>query len=78
MQVIKRQVALLNLFTSVCNKVFELSFSSSIVYKCFAKLEVAIIDNAVILNPVVIERKVAILLNASSLSILKTVIDNST
>jgi len=41
------------------------------LYKCLAKGEVAIIERAVILNPMQIERNVAIFPKASELSIFQ-------
>jgi hypothetical protein len=38
--------------------VFELSSGASFLYKSFEKLEVAIIDKAVIVKPVIIDRNV--------------------
>lgn len=57
-------VAFLNLEIKVCSKVFELSFSSSKVYKYLENDDVAIIDRAVIVKPVVIERNDDIVSNA--------------
>jgi hypothetical protein len=59
-----RIIDILNLSTSSCNRVFELFFLLSCWYKFFENGEVAIIDNAVIVKPVVIDKKVATTSNA--------------
>jgi hypothetical protein len=52
----------------LCNKVFELLFGSSCLYNSFEKVDVAIIESAVMVKPVVIDKKDSILSNASELS----------
>lgn len=57
--VIKRITDVLNLSTSSWSKVLELSLLLSWLYRFFENGEVAIIDNAVIEKPVVIDKNVA-------------------
>lgn len=56
---IKSIIDVLNLSTSSWSKVLELFLLLSWLYRFFEKGEVAIIDNAVIEKPVVIDKKVA-------------------
>lgn len=62
---IKNMVDFLNECTRTCSNDFELSSSLSTSYNLFENLEVAIIDNAVIVNPIVMDKKVAIVSNTS-------------
>ncbi len=62
--IIKNIIETLKLSTSSWSNVLELSFLLSWLYKFFENGEVAIIDSAVIVKPVVIERNVAIASNA--------------
>ena len=43
-------------YTNSCNNVSELFFSDSLEYNSLENFEVAIIDKAVIVNPVVIDK----------------------
>jgi hypothetical protein len=56
----KVKVDISNLPTNWCSKDFELSSGASFLYKSFEKLDVAIIDKAVIVKPIVTDRKVKI------------------
>ena len=62
--IIKNIIETLKLFTSSWSNVLELSFLLSWLYKFLENGEVAIIDSAVIVKPIVIERNVAITSNA--------------
>lgn len=55
----------LNECTKICSNDFELSLSLSTSYNLFENLEVAIIDKAVIVKPMVIDKNVAIVTNTS-------------
>lgn len=69
----KIKVDLLKLFTRLCKSVLELSCSSSILYRDLENGEVAMIESAVIVKPVVIERNVEMVSKAIELLKLHTV-----
>ena len=66
--VVNVKVDFSNFATNWWSKDFELSSGAYFLYNSFEKLDVAIIDNAVIVNPVVTDRKVKIWANVSELS----------
>lgn len=69
----KIKVEVLNRFIKTCSKVFELSFSSSVLYSSLENEDVAMIESAVMVKPIVIDKKVATVSNAVALSKFQTV-----